>query len=262
MVEGRDAIEVLLGDRACRVLAAFHAGGEVGNGLLFDGERLRFARRGGPLGRCTLARDRSRGGDRRGGANEVTPRQGSIAIGAVHGFLRGDVEMCAAISSGYSGSKKSSPGTSRKSLMFNVHNAALHRMAHAAMAKSISRPRGARTDRYNAAAVAASSAPNTIAASLGQSASCAASSSGRRGPRCHSYNTRVVSATRSPLTIVRRSSAAERREPVNASIRTLVSSRITSPSMTQCAAHPASGHDEPPRARHRLLWLVATECAR
>src|SRR5665647_2493333 len=138
---------------------------------------------------------------------------------------------------GHCGLKRLSPGTSRKSLMFSVHNAAFQRMAHAAMARSISRPRGARTTRYKAAAAAASSGPNAIAASAGQSASCAANSSGRRGPRCHSYSTRVVSATRSPLSIVRRSAGAERWPPANASIRTDVSSRITLPTMTSCVVH-------------------------
>ena len=146
--------------------------------------------------------------------------------------------------------------------MFNVHSAALQQMAHAAIARSISRPRGARTDRYRTAAVAVSSEPNAIAASPGQSASCAANSSGRRGPRCHSYSTKVESATRSPLSIVRRSAGAERRQPVNASIRTDVSSRINSTSMTPCVVPPAFERDEWLRVRYRLFWPGATGCAR
>jgi len=151
---------------------------------------------------------------------------------------------------------------SRKSFAFNVHNAALQQIAHAAMARSISRPRGLRTDRHRAAAVAASSGPNAIAAAAGQSASCAASSPGRRGPRCHSYRTSVESATRSPLSILRRSAGAERRVPVNASIRRDVSRRITSRSMTSCVGHLACERDEWLQVRRRSHWPAGAECAR
>ncbi len=160
----------------------------------------------------------------------------------------------------YSGVYRANPGTSRKSLTFKVHSSALLQIAHAAMARSISRPRGARTFPYSAAAVAASCAPNAIAASPGHNASCATNSSSRRGPRCHSYSTNAGSAIRSPLAIARRSAGAKRRAPVSASISTEVSSRITSFPPLKSYGHPIGARVAGPRAPWPPSPRAPVEC--
>ena len=73
-------------------------------------------------------------------------------------------------------------GTSRKSARFRVHRAAPSWSAHAATARSISRPLGRLTAPYSRAASAACAGPKGTALSRGNNSSCTDSSARVAGP--------------------------------------------------------------------------------